>query len=253
MVLLKDKIRKFLLRTQNITKEKGFSAVLAAGVQRIRRNANINFWYFYNRTFRSRETFLFEGKQYRYFFHKYNLTWRNERAIEIPIVKGILQQTQGDILEVGNVLSHYFNIKHDVVDKYERGKGVMTKDVIELRTSKRYDLIISISTLEHVGWDESPYHTGFEEDSEKILKALHVLRSLLKPQGKIVVTVPLGYNPHLNSLLKSGKIKFDRQLFMKRVPRGGRWIEATWDQVQDMGFNMQVPTAKALLIGIIES
>ena len=31
-------------------------------------------------------TFVFAGHVYRYFRHPYNATWRNERAVEIPIV-----------------------------------------------------------------------------------------------------------------------------------------------------------------------
>jgi hypothetical protein len=54
---------------------------------------------------------------------------------------------------------------------------------------------VSISTLEHVGWDE------MTREPMKILKAIENLKNLTNPKGKIVVTLPLGYNPELDRLL----------------------------------------------------
>lgn len=60
------------------------------------------------------------------------------------------------MLEVGNVLSHYFPIHHDIVDKYEVCPGVINQDIADFLPQEKYDLILSISTVEHVGWDEQP-------------------------------------------------------------------------------------------------
>ena len=252
-----DKIQRFMLDIKTVAKRKGFLAAITAATNRIRRavtsRVKLSFLYNYNKLLMSRATFLFQGNKYAYFLHTYNVTWRNERTVEIPIVKHILQGTSGDVLEIGNVLSHYFDVKHDIVDKYEQGNGVMTQDVTEMDTAKRYDLIISISTMEHVGWDEKPDHSALVDDPEKILKAISKLCSLLKPKGKIVITVPLGYSPHLDNLLESGRLKFDEMFFMKRAPGGRRWVEAAWAEVKDVGFNMQVPTANALLIGYLKN
>ncbi len=159
----------------------------------------------------------------------------------------------GEILEVGNVLSHYSEIRHQIVDKYEKAAGVVNEDVTEIQTSKQYDLIISISTLEHVGWDENTGNQKIVNDSEKILRALEKLRELLKPKGKIVVTVPIGYNPHLDKLLRTGKLEFDKVYAMKRALKGSRWIETEPETIKTAKFNRQVPTANAILIGIIEN
>jgi len=255
--LPRSKTRRFLLKIKNRAKNKGIRSVVADGVNRIRRMVNnwlrFSFWYYYNRTFKWWKTFVFQQNKYRYFYHKYNTTWRNERTVEIPIVHRMLQETTGEVLEVGNVLSHYFGIKHNVVDKYERAEGVITHDVTEIQTSKRYDLIISISTLEHVGWDENPDNRELVNDPEKILLALGKLRELLKPKGKIVVTVPLGYNPHLDRLLRSGKLRFDKQYFMKRASKGDSWFETDWEKVKNAKFNRRVPTGNAIVIGFIEN
>jgi hypothetical protein len=41
-----------------------------------------------------------------------------------------------NVLEVGNVLSHYFPVHHDVLDKYEKAKGVINEDVVEFSPAK---------------------------------------------------------------------------------------------------------------------
>ncbi|MBH0190215.1 MAG: hypothetical protein HP492_00290, partial [Nitrospira sp.] len=103
------------------------------------------------------KTFRFGGREYDYLYHPYNRTWKNERGVEIPIFRELLLQHEGKrVLEVGNVLSHYFPIQHDVVDKYEVSPGVINKDIVGFLPQQTYHLIVSISTLEHVGWDEQP-------------------------------------------------------------------------------------------------
>ena len=76
------------------------------------------------------------------------------------------------MLEVGNVLSHYQRVCHDIVDKYEAREGVINEDVVSFDPGRRYALIVSISTLEHVGWDENPRET------DKVSRALDNLERL---------------------------------------------------------------------------
>jgi len=141
-----------------------------------------------------KKDFKFQGKRYKYFIRRYNHTWGNERAIEVPLIMEAVLGFKGKkILEFGNVLSHYFSFKHDVLDKYEKGKGVINEDVCSFNSDKKYDLIVSISTLEHVGWN-----TGEKKDKKKIKKAIENLKKLLSPKGKIISSVPLGYNPSLD-------------------------------------------------------
>src|SRR5262245_21627467 len=60
--------------------------------------------------------FIFNRKTLPYFRHRYNMTWRNERCIEIPIAQEFLNRHKGKrVLEIGNVLSHYLPISHDVL------------------------------------------------------------------------------------------------------------------------------------------
>jgi len=190
------------------------------------------------------KTFKFQGNSYRYFYHWYNTTWENERTVEIPIIcKFINENQKGNILEIGNVLSHYFNIKHDVVDKYEKADGVINEDVVDFQPQKKYSLIISISTLEHVGWDETPC------EPKKIFPALKNLKDTLAPGGKLVVTIPLGQNPILDKFIETRKIKFTNNYYLKRISKSNRWMELDpeFPGVVDGSFS---PPASLLFVGV---
>lgn len=187
---------------------------------------NIEFWtivtlqYYYYKLFKSSRKFQFKEEKYNYFYHRHNTTYKNERTIEIPIINRFVEEhSPKNILEIGNVLSHYFNVKHDVIDKYEIFNGVINQDVADFQLSKKYSLIISISTLEHVGWDEEP------RDPQKIFLALKNLKDHLVPGGKLVVTIPLGQNPFLDKYLETGKIKFSENHYFKKISNENQWKE----------------------------
>src|SRR5438128_1414911 len=63
-----------------------------------------------------------------------------------------------------------------------------------------YDLIVSISTLEHVGYDEEP------RDSGKAARAVDNLRGLLSAGGEMLATIPIGYNRELDDALRDGSL-----------------------------------------------
>ncbi|MEE9378712.1 MAG: hypothetical protein V3V33_11840, partial [Candidatus Lokiarchaeia archaeon] len=184
-------------------------------------------FYHYNQTwvykkFRSSSRFKLNNKIYPYFYHNYNFTWRAERAVEIPIIIEILKRNKGKrILEIGNVLSHYFSHKHDILDKYEKGEGVINEDIVNFYPKKKYDLIISISTLEHVGWHEAI------KEPLKILNAIEHLKSYLTNKGEFVFTIPIGENPFLDNLLKENKIKFSEKYCLKKISFDNKWKQVS--------------------------
>lgn len=206
--------------------------------------------------------FQFDGQRYPYFYRRYNGTWVNERSVEVPLVWRVMQQYPGaHVLEVGHVLGHYFTAAHDVVDKYERAPGVQNIDVIEHRAAQPYDLIVSISTLEHVGWDETP------QQVEKALRAVAHLTSLLAPNGRLFVTFPLGYHPLLDALAASfapverehsdalRRVQITAGLasgatcrYLRRVSRLNSWVEANWRDVRAARYNDPYPGAAAIAV-----
>lgn len=212
-------------------------AVLREAVER----TTSSFWY--SRVFRSGRTFVFQGKRYRYLYRRYSSAWRSERVVEVPIVRDVLGQYAGrSILEVGNVLSHYYPVTHDRVDKYERANGVLNGDIVDFRPKKRYDLIVSISTLEHVGWDEDP------RDPDKVLRAMDALRRLAADGGRILVTLPMAYNTELDARLRDGRVAFTRRGCLKRVSRDNRWAEVDWAEIEHARFDTPFRRINGLVV-----
>jgi hypothetical protein len=249
--------KSLLSKARQTYKQKGGLYVLKAGIRRIRATRTAVFLHDSSQVVACKlrwtnRTFVFNEQKLKYFWHRYNLTVRNERAVEIPIVQSFIEHGSSNMLEVGNVLSHYFKQEHDVIDKYEVAKGVVNEDAAYFKTSKRYGLIVCISTLEHIGWDETP-KLDEQEEKEKILCTIQNFRQHLTPKGKIVITFPMGYNPYLNELVKSGALGFSRTFFMKRISMDNRWVQTDAEGVKDFRFGDPFPFANGLVVGIIET
>ena len=205
------------------------------------------FWFWYYKSFKSSRTFEFRGDTFSYYYHQYGKTWKNEGSVEIPIIWDIVKNYRNkSILEVGNVLSYRFHVSHDILDKYDIRRHVINEDVVDFNPPKKYDLIVSISTLEHVGWDETP------KDPRKILYAFHNLRKLLASGGQIIVTLPIGYNPEMDKLLRNGDLRFDEQYYLKRFEKT-TWQEVCWEDVKDAEYDISTPSVNGLIIGVIRN
>lgn len=179
--------------------------------------------------------FTYHGDTFQGFDHPYNTTILNERAVEIPVVTDWLPGT-GRGLEVGNVLGHYGITGHRVVDLFEVADGVDNIDLFDIEGS--YDWIVSISTLEHVRWDTEP------RDPEGAVQALAHLRSLLKPRGRMLASVPGGHHPHLDAHLASGA-GADRCATMVRS--GPTWVQSV--DLQFLPYGYSTKWAESVWIG----
>ncbi len=192
----------------------------------------------------AKRTFEFQGRRFDCFYHRYNMTWAGERCVEIPIARRYLEQYRdGNVLEVGNVLSHYALARHDVLDKFEKGPGVINQDILEYRPGKLYDLILSISTFEHIGFDDESQ----EPSGQKIKTAIATCRKLLKPEGKLVLTLPVGYNPDLDELIRTGGLDSTREFYLRRTQRL-QWEETGQTEALRHRFKSPYPYANALVI-----
>jgi hypothetical protein len=188
------------------------------------------FWAWYYKKFNSSETFEFQGNTYHYLFHEYHTTWKNERAVVIPIVWDIVKRYQEQrkrILEVGNVLSYYFQVNHDILDKYEIIDGVINEDVVDFNPPKQYDLIVTIFTLLDVGFDENIFTMakpslffGLDKtprDPMKFMRAIENLNRLLAEDGQMVIIHSLGYNHEMDKSLENGTLQLHEQHYLKRM------------------------------------
>jgi hypothetical protein len=240
-----DEAKIYLVKIKNLIRDRGIIFV-------IRLLLGILFGYYYYRIFKSSRTFTFQKKSYNYFYHLYNVTWMSERAVEVPIIWNIVQKYQEKkILEVGNVLSYYYSVNHDILDKYEKSNVVINQDVVNFRSTKKYDLIVSISTLEHIGWDENIRNNAHEP--KKILFAIENLIRCLASEGKLVFTLPIGQNPNMDKILRKKKIKCTRLHCLKRISADNKWIETDWEDIKDSQYDKPFISAKGLVIGTISN
>lgn len=184
-------------------------------------------------------TFTYFGCEYELFRHLYNSTWLNERGVELAVWQAWRQDRY--TLEVGNVLNHYepLRFSHRVVDRYERAPGVENRDVFSVQ--ERFSQIVSLSTLEHVRWDEEP------REDDGAVRALEHLLTLLEPDGRMLVTVPTGHNPGLDDYLSAG-VGVDR---VSTLVREGDLFAPVWRQTDEpvvLPYGGEQPWAQAVWI-----
>lgn len=195
--------------------------------------------------------FYFNGNKLKYFRHNYNLAYENERTVEVAIVTWFLEGLNkgSTILEVGNVLRNY-GIKRtrDILDKYDVSPGILNEDVVSFSPKKKYNAIVSISTLEHVGWDEQI------RDPEKIPVAIKNLKdNCLAPGGIMLITLPLGYNTYFDEYIQNGGGIFSEKYFLKRISADNKWKQVEYSEVIGSKFGEPFNNANVMLIGVVRS
>jgi len=188
--------------------------------------------------------FHFDGRDYPYHVARGNRTWDNERAVELPIVRHELQRHgSAGVIEVGNVLGHYFDIQHPVLDRYERSPTVTwNEDVVAFRPPFAPQLVISISTLEHVGHSEQP------REPAKFRRALDAILDWLAPGGRLLFTVPLGYNPAVRDYLDAPHAPRTALRCLRRTTLDNLWQQADYADVRELRYNRPLPCANAIAV-----
>ncbi len=191
-------------------------------------------------------SFIFNGTKLNYFYHSYHNHRLGERSVEIPIIRQYLEKTGiRSFLEIGNATNHYYTYFQDlidtkiVVDKYEKGWGVINKDIKDYFIDNKYDLILSISTFEHMDSDcgknpdyvkgKSKFGT-FAADN-----IFHVCKNLLNDGGIFILTAPL--SPHYEwnqTVFETGvfnkdllNVKSIKKYYMKKIN------EIEWQQIDE--------------------
>ncbi|MDF0552047.1 hypothetical protein [Kamptonema sp. UHCC 0994] len=224
-------------------------------------------------------TFVCQGKNLYYNRIQYNNP--SERAVEVPIGFDFLANVPNSarVLEVGNVLSYYENslsqhtgvISRKIVDKFEIELGVDNEDLMLLSSEEKYDAIVCISTVEHIGQGVTPVGTygevAQERDLEAPLKAIAKIYDLLTTGGTALITVPFGnltdgewyiqFSGQYLSLLEKYGIPKEAVTtnFLKLVDRDPTkdsvrmlWEEVDAIEVSNVEYNHPFPTANAIAI-----
>jgi len=127
----------------------------------------------------------------------------DERVVEIPWVLSRVRPS-GRVLEVGYAFAEpaYLAgllraglelVGADLATREVEGMEIVTADVRDLPFSDRsFDQVLLVSTLEHVGADNTVYGLAAESDRGARVEALRELRRVLRRDGSLLVTVPLG-------------------------------------------------------------
>ena len=234
------------LKSKQAYQRKGIRYILKVGMKMSFEIPKNSFLLWHYRRCNKSKTFSFQGKTYHYHIHPYCTSWKNERAVVIPVFNDILKEFQAKrkkVLEVGNTLSYVYPVSHDILDKYEIADGVINEDVVTFSPGKHYDLIFSVVSMQCIGWDEVP------RDSTKILATLKNLNRLLTPDGQLVISMGLGYNPEMDELLKKGVLGFDKIFYLKRISEL-EWKEVAYKDIEDAKYDESVPTSTVLAICI---
>jgi SAM-dependent methyltransferase len=193
----------------------------------------------------------------------------DERVVEYPWAFDRLTalHTPGaHILDAGSVLNHPRLLAHcrraghcplSIVTLRYEGYAEVSDDVhyefADLRMLPYRDawfpLVVSLSTLEHVGMDNAGYgdtnRASIDPTSEAV-RAMQELRRVTTPGGTALVSVPFGLRAHrgwfrvfdaedLDGLTRSSGWRVEQARFF-RATRDG-WRERSMDEVRTAGFN----------------
>jgi SAM-dependent methyltransferase len=136
----------------------------------------------------------------------------DERIVEYPWLFSRLPVGGGKLLDAGSVLNFEFILNQPSLQSkdlhictlapedrayWQRGVSYLFGDLRDLPYREDcFDWIVSISTLEHVGLDNTVVYTsdpGLKESRPRdYLKAVTEFRRVLKPGGRCFLTVPFG-------------------------------------------------------------
>lgn len=157
----------------------------------------------------------------------------NERVVEIPWV--LARRPRGRVLDAGSSLNHaaYLDRLLPLVDELHiatlafegsaypnRGISYVYGDLRELPYRDGYfDTVISISTLEHVGMDNTAYGGSTpraDDPARETDRAVAELARVVRTGGRLLLSVPYGAREDHGSFRQFDREDVDRLLFTVR-------------------------------------
>jgi SAM-dependent methyltransferase len=137
----------------------------------------------------------------------------DERVVEYPWVFGQLLPKSGAVLDAGSAFNYRFlldrmpfslsslticTLAPEERCYWNRGISYTFDDLRASRfINETFDVILSVSTIEHIGLDNTMLYTSDtakqEASPDGYLNAVREFRRLLKPGGLCLITVPFGH------------------------------------------------------------
>jgi SAM-dependent methyltransferase len=195
--------------------------------------------------------------------------WSDERAIEVPWV---LARYDGErrVLDVGYAFAEPAYLAGLVslgatelvgVDLARRDVPGLESVVADVRDlpfeTGRFDLVLCVSTLEHVGRDNDVYDVEAAPDDAGDDAALRELRRVLAADGRLLVSVPTGREEDqgwqvvrtpqqwIERFERAGFLVYEDELY---VHDDGGWRSAAPAEVEPHGYGESGPGAGAVLL-----
>jgi len=195
--------------------------------------------------------------------------WSDERAVEIP---WCLARYEGErrVLDVGYAFAEPAYLAGlaalgateltgvDLAEKDVPGLERVVADVRDLPFADgRFELVLCVSTLEHVGRDTNVYAIESEREEAGDEAALHELRRVLASGGRLLVSVPTGvYDDQgwqvqrppeawVSIFERAGFLVFEDELYV-RDDVG--WRSASLEEVRSARYGEGGPGAGAVLL-----
>jgi SAM-dependent methyltransferase len=135
----------------------------------------------------------------------------DERIVEFPWVLSKLPDGPARLLDAGATLNHVPILRHSRLAEKRLVFVALAPTHVDIRASVSYlyddlrhlivrdevfDLVTCVSTLEHIGLDNTQLYIGdrsyAEHDLNGFASALQNMRRALKPGGRLLITVPFG-------------------------------------------------------------
>jgi SAM-dependent methyltransferase len=183
-----------------------------------------------------------------------------ERCVEYPWVFARIPVGEAKILDAGSVFNYDFIVHQERLKNksltcvtlapevycfYQERVSYLFEDLRSLPIrDDSFDVVISISTLEHIGLDNTRYTTDGsyrENDPESFVAAVKELNRVLKPGGRLLVTVPFG-KYQACGWLQQFDLGMIRQL---KDAFAGKTIEESYLRYTESGWNFTSAAACA--------
>jgi SAM-dependent methyltransferase len=165
----------------------------------------------------------------------------DERCIEYPWLLAHLCDGSEVLLDAGSTLNHDFILDHPVFQHkvihiltlapetncfWQKGISYLFGDLRDILVRDAYyDIIVCLSTLEHVGCDNTffTHNCAYQEHSPgDFVLVMQELCRVLKPGGSLFLTVPFGVYRHFGTFQQ-----FDRNLLSRAVEAFGQASKVT--------------------------